>query len=439
VTDAAEVRLRRGYRVIRQLAGGGDSPWPGALVCAPTGETAVAVDCDVLGDSWRGWAAGPEGHVLAPVDILRRPGGHDVLLPMCTERLAEFLDRRGGSDLTAGEAVTVAVSLLRGLGELQTDADDACGVWWLTEAGRPVFATDTSGSSILEDTIDLLGRIALDVPALSDAVTEVIEAMADSRRSRVLERAEAALFAAAEPTALATTTFGPKRVRGRSPLQDDAVIGDSEPPRRSWPIALSRHLDAEWADLVSRTTTGVWRTLRTPRSGRRRPWLVAGGLACAIVAGGLLWPTGDGGPPTAGASQPSATPSVAPSSSAVPASPGDTAGTDASGSEQVEAPDGSDQPADLTSLTAALLRARTACAGESTCLEGVLEARDARHPPGVVDLAEEERSLTLLDDFGGAAVLRVEPVSGEGAPQLVVIVQVDGRWLLRDVYDIAEQ
>jgi hypothetical protein len=439
VTDAAEVRLQEGYRVIRQMVGEADSPWPGVLVCAPTGEIVVAVDSDLLGDRWWGWAADPKGHVLAPVDILRRTSGHDVLLPVCTERLAEFLDRRGGSDLTAGEAVTVAVSLLRGLGELQTGADDACGVWWLTEAGRPVVATDTSDGSILEHTIDLLRRIALDVPALADAVTDVVEAMADSRRGRVLERAEAEIFAVAEPTALATTTFGPKRVRGRSPLQDDTVIGDSEPPRRSWPIALSRHLDAEWADVLSRTTTGVWRALRTPRAGRRRPWLVAGGLACAIVAGGLLWPTGDGGPATARTSQPATDPAVAPSSSAIPASPGDTASAAASGSEPVEAPHGSDQPADLTSLTAALLSARTACAGQSTCLDGVLETEDARYPPGVVDVPEEGRSLTLLDDFGGAAVLRVEPISGEGAPQLVVIVQVDGRWLLRDVYDIAEQ
>lgn len=436
MSDAAEVRLQQGYRVIRQIAGGADSPWPGALVCGPTGETAVAVDSDVLGDRWRGWAADPDGHVLAPVDIVRRTSGHDVHLPVCTERLADFLDRRGGSDLEAGEAVTLAVSLLRGLGELQTGgAEDPSGAWWLTEAGRPVFATDTSDTGSLEQTIELLRRIALDVPALADALTPVAEATTESHRARVLVRAEADLFAVAEPAALATTTFGPKRVRGRAPRDDDAAAVDTEPSRRSWPIALSRHLDAEWADVLSRTTTGVWRALRTPRPGRRRPWLVAGGIACAIVAGGLLWPTGDGGPATAGTSRPSAVPVVSPSSEGVPSSPGDTA----SGIEPAQAPDESDQHADLTSLTAALLTARTACAGESSCLEGVLETAGAAHPPGVVDLPEQERSLTLLDDFGGMAVLRVEAVTGDGLPQLVVAVQVDGRWLLRDIYDIAEQ
>ena len=45
--------------------------------------------------------------------------------------------------------------------------------------------------------------------------------------------------------------------------------------------------------------------------------------------------------------------------------------------------------------------------------------------------------MTLLDEFGGAAVLRAEAAGG--TPQLVVIVRADGRWLLRDVYDVAQQ
>ena len=39
---------------------------------------------------------------------------------------------------------------------------------------------------------------------------------------------------------------------------------------------------------------------------------------------------------------------------------------------------------------------------------GLLETADAQFPPGVVDLPAEERSVTLLDEFGGAAVLRAE-------------------------------
>lgn len=439
MTNAAEVRLRQGYRVIRQMAGDTESPWPGALVCGPTGETAVAVDAELLGERWRGWTADAGGHVLAPQDVLRRPDGHDVLLPVCTERLADFLDRRGGEDLSAGEGVTIAVSLLRGLGQLETPADDDVrGAWWLTEAGRPVFATDTSEARLVEQTTELLARIAHDVPVLADAVTEVIGAVHQARRGRVLERAEAEIFAVAEPTALATTTFGPKRARDRASPESETATADTAPPLHAWPFALSRHLDAEWADLVSRTTTGVWRALRTPRQGRRRPWLVAGVLACAIIAGGLLWPTGDGGPATAGTSLPSATPVTAPSSSTAPESP--PAGGEPAPEEDgaVDAPAAAG-PTDLSSTTMALLTARTRCADDPTCLEGVLENREARYPPGVVDLDEGGRSLTLLDEFGGAAVLRAEAVAADAAPQLVVIVQIEGRWLLRDVYDIAEQ
>jgi hypothetical protein len=438
VTNAAEVRLRQGYRVIRQMAGDGESPWPGALVCGPTGETAVAVDADLLGEPWRGWTADPGGHVLAPQDVLRRPDGHDVLLPVCTERLSDFLDRRGSEDLSAGEGVTIAVSLLRGLGQLEAAGDDVCGTWWLTEAGCPVFATETSEARIVDQTTELLERIAHDVPVLADAVTDVIGAVDDARRGRVLERVEAAIFAVAEPTALATTTFGPRRARDRVSLEADEATGDAAPEPQAWPFALSRHLDGEWADLVSRATTGVWRALRAPHQGRRRPWLVAGGLACAIVAGGLLWPTGDGGPATAGTSLPSATPVTAPRSSASPQSPpadGEPAPTE---DGAVDAPPDVG-PSDLAGITTALLTARTGCAGDPTCLEGVLENRDARYPPGVVDLDEGGRSLSVLDEFGGAAVLRAEAVAAEAAPQLVVVVQIEGRWLLRDVYDIAEQ
>ena len=47
--------------------------------------------------------------------------------------------------------------------------------------------------------------------------------------------------------------------------------------------------------------------------------------------------------------------------------------------------------------------------------------------------------MTLLDEFGGAAVLRVEASASPASPQLVVIVRTGDRWLLRDVYDVPEQ
>lgn len=443
MTNSAEVRLQEGYRVIRLLSGDAESPWPGALVCGPTGETAVAVDAITLGDAWPGWDAASSGHVLAPLDILRRTDGHDVLLPACTERLEDFLDRRAnGSDLSVGEGVTVAVSLLRGFAELQSSAEPVHGSWWLTEAGRPVFATGDANGSLHDQTDALLRRVSLAVPELTDALPDVIDAMIDPRRrARELERAESMVFAVAEPLALATTTFGPKRARDRV-IADADDIGDLDPPRASWLLSLSRHLDADWADLVSRTTTGLWRAVRTRRPGRRRPWLLAGGLAGAIVAGGLLWPSGEGGPATAGVAQPS-TSAVPTSAGAEPGSgPTPTSSAGAPAEDDTPEPGGpaaADETSDLVSITSALLTARTDCGSDDACLETVLESSDVAFPAGVVDLAVNERALTLLDEFGGAAVLRAEAVAPGPEPQLVVIVHAGERWLLRDVYAIAEQ
>ena len=431
MTDAAEARLQRGYRVVRQLAGDADSPWPGTLIRLPSGETAVAVDAELLGDGWHGWTADPAGHVLAPVDILRRPDGHDVLLPVCTERVTDFLERRGGLDLSPGEGVTLSVSLLRGVAELPGE-DDMCGAWWLTEAGRPVFATDLPGAGVRAATADLLRLIALGVPPLGEVLIGAVEALTDGRRGRALERAEADLFVVAEPAALATTTFGPRPVRNRPALDSGPPALGSPTEREPWALVVARSFDAEWADVVSRATTGVWRALRTPRAGRRRPWLVAGGLAGAILVGGLFWPSDPTGSATAETSTATTAPSSTPGPTAEPEGVPDS-GADGSGASADAT------PPDLVSVTGALLTARRACEGDATCLAGIMETPGSQFPAGAADLPEPERTVILLDDFGGAAVLRVDPVVGKGAPQLVMVVQVDGRWLLREIHAIAQQ
>ena len=428
MTNGAEGSLQEGYRVIRLVAGEADTPWPGALVCTPDGTTGVAVDAALLGGGWAGWDADPSGHVLGPVDILRRQDGHDVLLPVCTERLEDFLLRRaGGAELAVGEAVTVAVSLLRVIAELPATAAGVRGVWWLTEAGRPVAATDTGTASLDEQTAAHLRSVAAEVPILAHILEEAAEALLDPRRrTRELERAEAAIFAVADPLALATTTFGPKRARHRTSA--DARVGASEadPVPPSWVHTLSRHLDAEWADLLSRTTTGLWRAVRAPRTGRRRPWLVAGGLAGVVLAGGLLWPSGGGGPATA----------EVPADSLAASTP-----TPASASAEpvLDPPVEGGTESDLAVIAAELLSARTECGSDQACLEHVVEIVDAPLPGGVVDLAAADRTVTLLDEFGGAAVLRVEAAGSAAPPQLVVIVRTGDRWLLRDVYDVPEQ
>lgn len=438
VTHDADERLRRGFRVIRLIEGGAETPWPGALVCDAGGVTHLAVDADILGDDWVGWEAVPEGHVLAPVDMLRRTGGHDVLLPVCTERVEDFVDRRlaSGAALTAGEAVTVAVSLLRGVGELSARGSSVRGSWWLTDAGRPVFAADGGAATLEQVTAAILHRLVLHVPDLDAALGAVADIVGDTRdRTRDLVRAEDGLFALASPTALATTTF-PSRSARTPPSTASSPSGQSaevDPPR---PLAwsLARHLDADWADLVSRTTTAAWRALRRPSStDRRKPWIVAACLAGVVMTGGLLWPDGTDAPATA-ETAPTMPPDVTPVTSeppalATPAAPDESAADDPGGDAQTTD--------DLTALTDALLAGRAGCEGDGECLTAFTEDPGAPFASGVVDLPGTERTLTLLDEFGGVAVLRAD--APEKPSQLVVIVRIDGRWLLRDVHDVAEQ
>jgi len=435
VTESSGERLSAGYRVIRLLAAGAESPWKGSLVSRPTGQMGVLVDTAALGDDWGGWDAAATGHVLAPVEILRRTDGHDVVLPVCTERLEDFLSRRaaGAAELSTGEAVTVAVSLLRGLAEAL--GGGRSGSWWLTDSGRPVLATDSTTSSVEDATVELLRTITDTVPELEPALAGVIDASVDPRRlPRELDRAEHEIFAIAEPLPLATTTFGAKIVRDRTLAATSSIVEDVGAPSASWPFSLVRHLDADWADLLSRTTTGVWRMMRTRRPGRRKPWLIAGGLAGAIVVGGLMWPTEAGGPATA--EVPSNSASVSSAAAPTPSIDQEVGVPTPPPVDEADGPAIEETPADLASITDALLTARVACEEDTACLSSIVEADAGEFPVGVVDLPPDQRTVTLLDTFGGAAVLRID---GGGDPQLVTVVHADSRWLLRDVYDIAEQ
>jgi hypothetical protein len=223
-----------------------------------------------------------------------------------------------------------------------------------------------------------------------------------------------------------------------------------EPPVR-WIDALARHVDADLAALASDTVVRVWRRWTRPRTdrvdrpragGRRRPWLVAAGIAGGILGIGLLWPAG-GGPATADAPGDPPTASAAASSPA-PSPAGElAAATDTSSTSSADEAGtpvaGEDSITDWVTATAQLLTRRADCAGGAACLAEVVADPTRTFPAGVVDAAAAERSLVLLDEFGGAAVLRVDSTAGTAPSQLVVVVRADGRLLLRDVHDVAEQ
>ncbi|KRA23391.1 hypothetical protein ASD65_02400 [Microbacterium sp. Root61] len=444
-------RLLAGYRSIRRVVPP-DAPWPGVLTRMPDGEPCVRVDVAHLGEDWAGWGAQPSGHLLGPIEVIRRAGGHDVALPVCTERAADFLARRQALDapLTAGEVVTVAVSLLRGEAELARAADAVSGEWWLTEAGRPVFATDVAAASAAS-TAELLDALSGTAEHRLAAVLTDAAASAASARTvlRDLDTLESRLFAVADPLPLVTAMFAPLRARALDTAGARGIEPvDAATRRPGWLGALAGHVDADLAELVSTVTTDIWRRLRSRPGRRRRPWLVATGLAAAIVGVGVLWPGGAGGPATAEGADPTttvSTPSPQPPSSPQPG-PTPSAGppehesaeTDAAAPEQSA---GGEQVRGQSwvAVTDELLAARSGCAADPDCLAEVVEDPARSFSAGVVDLPPVDRSTTLLDDFGGAAVLRVDAIDEGIPPQLVFVVRVAQRTLLRDIHDVAEQ
>ena len=424
-----ESLLRTPFREIRAVREREDGPWPGVLVRQASGTVRVLVDAGILGTDWSGWDAAPGGHVLTPIDLVRRPGGHDVLLPVCSERLEDFVRRRGArSAFLPGEAVTLGVSVLRGCSEI-VSTPDAAGEWWLDDSGRPVLATDASSRRALAAAADVLSAAAID-PRIRRPWDAAVQAVSAGRvTARDIADAEELLFAVADPEPLSTISLSPRMAVDVAPdVRAPAVAADDAAPRPLWQ-SLIGSVDTDLADSVSRATTAVWRRLRSPSRSRRAPLFVGGAVAAAVLAGGALWPAAGG---------------VA---SVDPPGAGDTAGTPTITATARPADDGippavaADAPAtdDLAALTAGLLDARASCAGDAECLEGVVADPSMPLGTGTIDLPATERSVSLLDDFGDIAVLRVDPNAGETQAQLVVVIRRDEKWLLRDVHDVAQQ
>lgn len=432
-------RVLRPHHAVRHVAAGSDAPWPGLLVRTEAGESRLLVDSALLGSHWKGWSAARDGHLLAPIDVSRRVGGHDVVLPAFRGTVAALIALRAEARLpfTPGEAVTLAVSVLRGLSELDGEWGDLNGCWWLTDAGRPVLATDLGTAPLVDETRALLDAVDLTLgdDDLGQSMRRLIgRADAPAREVALLE---ARLFAVADAEPLADASLAPRRSRLTEPMTiaqarrtvDDDPLMRAQPPGAF--DALLRHVDADVGDVVSRVTTGVWRRLRAASPApRRRVWGLAGCAAVAVIAAGMLWP-GDTGPVAA----------------ETPPAPGRAAATgtaptvDEPGAD-LDEPPASSEPGDAVpdpaSAASALLSARSACGGATECLRGVLVDPAAVFPAGVADLPAIRRTVTLLDDFGGVAVVRIEALEGTADAQLAVVQREEDEWLLRDVY-VAQQ
>jgi len=181
--------------------------------------------------------------------------------------------------------------------------------------------------------------------------------------------------------------------------------------------------------------------------GRRVPKIVVGLVAAALVlAGGALWPGGATGEPT----------EVRPVETA-PGSAGDGADRTARTADESPSP-----PRDESSLSAEpseelreedpvaaiprLLRVIEECvdSGDAECSGAV-----AAGSVGVVDALSSDRGreaepeFSLLDVYGDIAVIRMTSplVDGADGPRasVIVLVKTAEKWLVRDVYDVADQ
>lgn len=408
------------YPAIRAV-GPPDAPFEGVLARGAGDGTVLLVDRNLLRD-WPAWRAPGDTHVLAPLDVVRRKDGHDIVLPAVADRLDRLVARRGGAGapVSDGEALTVAVSVLRGVvTALTEELDGETASWWVTVEGKPVLVCGSGESDAVRASQELVAGLAETVadPRLRDVLDDFRDALTQPRvLPRNADRWEDALFAVVEAEPLMTEVIGPVRPP-TIPAADTVAGGEPEGLRREWwsslAVAADSGLAASAFDLMHRI-----RVRMTSRGRKVRPVAWVAGLAAVVLVVGLSWPEPSGPHAALGAEKP--VPSTP--ASASPVAP------------DAEASTGSgDQPADAAEALRGLLDARAACP-DAPCRALAQEDQGKTLPPGAVDA--EQRTIALLDDFGGLAVLRVD-APGE-LSQFVTVVTTPGGWRIRDAFDVAD-
>lgn len=472
--DRGTALLPGAHRMIRMLDPT-EGPFSGALVTRGD-EVAVRVDTTALA-GWVGWRFAGAEHVAGPVDVIRRLDGHDALLPWCTDRVMGLLVRRtaAGSVLSSGECSTLVVSLLRGLDELGAGVDEVqAGVWWLTEGGRPILVIgqgDDPRAGAVEIVAHLaehsgdkaLGRV---LRTVEQGLEKALSQPRVPRRS--LEQWEQELLGIAAPRPLARETHAPEHARdlARAAAAADRALSQSPASRRAGrqrssasgrrsllavgSAVLMSTFDAVRSRALARPAT---RTVRPRRSEepkadrgvpvrRRRVLIFAGAAAAAVLIGGLLWPTGDAAE--------SADPAREQKTSAEPSDAASAPSTEKPVERRAAVAPAPPQDDSPERAAAALVTMIDECraAGDFICPHAV-----AAGSVGVVEAlaatARHEPSWEMVDEYGDVAVIRAgssaddvgqgEDAATAPADQVVVLVRQNEKWLVRDVYGVADQ
>lgn len=348
------------------------------------------------------------------------------------DTLAGYLHRRSRSALalTAGEAATLAIAVVRGCASASSRA--APGEWRLTPEGRPVLLRGVGDDDLLAATIAVLDELVALVSA------DVRPGFARVRDGVLTEPPPA--WAALETRLLAVVAPQPLVLGPLTPVESSVA-----------PPGTPTSPDAAATSLLDRARALARRV--------RPPVLLAGvGIAAVITVGAMsVAPSTNAAGTSADAPGTHSAPGTAPhSASESPDSAGHVPSTDAEDSGATPgagtsgpattpdvgaAPVASPLPEapvtagadDLPTAVKKVLASLAACTDEA-CTSRHREAPSGAAEPAPLDPAVAR--LDVIDDFGGLAVVRL---SGDDRTQYVTLVRSNDRWLVRSVRDVTDQ
>ncbi|MGN8025917.1 hypothetical protein [Microbacterium sp. 22242] len=468
------IAIAGAHRTVRRLAEG-EGPFAGELVTRGDG-VAVRIDVAQLA-GWPGWRFAGAEHVAAPEDLALQADRQDALLPWCVRSAEALLAERGDEGaLGNGEAVTLAVSVLRGLvelGVLEGGDEGPAGRWWLTDEGRPVFAIGAGDPPLIASGNLLDGLEAgTDDRALGRVLRRLRAALDEPRRLHAeAAQWEQELLEIAAPRPL-------QHVEGESPVPAVRAV---DPPERSRAvrrrelrgagnapssdrrqrrrepaqkvIARPRHALGVLSGRIAATRSWIGERVFARLSGERRrrrerrdapfapasvprgrrwrgPAIVAVTAAAAVAAAGALWPAGTGTSPADAAD-------LRPTASASPHPAADSAPPQGRAPDRTESPrpeptPGPSRRQDPLAAATELVDAARRCRAVSAPSCGSLW--DAGGNAGR-EVRGDDAPPVLIEDYGDIAAVR-NPA--DGGAQMVVIIRRDDGWRIRDVYDVVD-
>jgi len=443
------------HRLIRRLDGT-ESPFTGELVS--DGEHRRVLVDTAATDAALWEFAGAE-HVAGVHDLVRTADGHGALLPWCVEPVETLIARRraAGRPLTSGEIVTLVGSLMRGIVEVADRA--VTGRWWLEDGGRPVFVPG-EGVSSTAASVAVVERVRDECAdrAMQRTLVRIAAGMSDHRMVlRQLDAWEGELTELAAPRALEREVPDmdgpwptPERVRAlpvhRAGLAEVAGQLEARRSLRERLVLIGARLQERLRESMpskpkvsSGVGAGADGGART-RAPRGRMLLVGAGAGALVILGGLLWPGGDedAAMPQAVAADRQASPSPSASERGQVAQPEEPRPS-ASVAPVPDQPQPDRDDGDVERAATRLLKAIDGCRAKKDmdCATAVV----AGAAQGVLERLGADaagRDVTLVEDYGDIAVTRLGRTTANGEQMLVLVREKDG-WLVRDVYDVADQ